>query len=130
MTIKGWKIWYRDSTFDSTQGPWEQAPTDGIIAVMAYYDEADPETGDLYRDLHEGADHYGFDGKHFSLSEDAPESGLKDKHQGPVKHGSWASDADYQKITKRALEDHGHGWLLPKRKAAAQPTQNPGLKAA
>lgn len=129
MTIKGWKIWYSDSTFDSTQGPWQIAPDDDVQAIVVYYEEQIANTGEHYRDLLQGADHYSFDTKRFSLSEDDPESGLKGAHKGAVKHGRFVSDADYQAITNLALEDHGHGWLLPNRKATAKP-RNTGMKAA
>lgn len=131
MQIIGWKIWYNDSsTFDSTQGPWEQAPAEGVIAVVEYFDEADPNTGIHYENLHQGADYYAFDGKHFSLREDDPESGNhSNKLKGPIKTGAWASDADYQAITDQAINDNGEGWLT-KPSTDKEPPARPHLKAA
>lgn len=40
MTIKGWRLYYGDgTTFDSTQGSWEDAPATNVQVLSVYYEE-------------------------------------------------------------------------------------------
>ena len=129
MHITGWKIWYSDSTFSSSEGKWTDAPDNDVQAIVAYYDQQDEATGLPLRDIYHGHDHYAFDGKRFSFSDDDQGAGFyKAKTNGHTKHGAWMEDAGIERIIKQVNNDTGEGWLVPKRKTAKKP--DTGLKAA
>lgn len=137
MTPIGWKIWYSNSTFDSTQGTWGEAPDTDVQCVVLYYAEMVAE-GIPYRDLFMGADYYAYDGNRFYLREDDARSEVKDELIGHIKTGRWTTDENYQDIIMhRAMDDMGEGWLFENRKIAAPDEKpddgvndNTGLRAA
>lgn len=52
MNVIGWKIFYDDySTYSSKDGPWEKAPTDGVLFVIEFFDNGT-------KDIHQGNDYY------------------------------------------------------------------------
>lgn len=104
--ILGWKIWYSDKTFDSTQGSWADAPVDDAQVIMVYFDEYDPH-GRPTRLVMKGCDYYGFDGKEFTSDFDD-----KKKVKGEIKNG-WYTDWDkLMALEKESFDDYGMGWLV------------------
>jgi hypothetical protein len=52
LPVTGWKIFYADgSTFSSDDGPWRDAPREGVQAVTIYHEPP-------YRDVEVGLDEY------------------------------------------------------------------------
>lgn len=104
--ILGWKIWYSNTTFDSTQGSWEDAPTDDVQVVMVFFDEYDPH-GRPTRLVMKGCDYYGFDGQEFTCDYNDIT-----KVKGVIKNG-WYTDWDtLMVLEKESFDDYGEGWLI------------------
>lgn len=106
--IIGWKIWYSDSTFDSTQGEWKDAPLDDVQVVMIYFKGVD-SLGRHTRLYSSGCDHYALDvinGVFTSHFDDIS------KVSGDVKVGKFMSYDALIKKEKEAFDDFGEGWLV------------------
>ncbi len=93
-----WRIYYSDSTFDSTDGSPYDAPGRGVQCLLSYEDDV----GVLF---HRGTDFYWWDGQWFG----GDIFGLYDylAKPGPktVKFGEIIDHKKYQAILKRALAD-------------------------
>ena len=108
--IRGWKIWYSDTTVDSTQMSWDEAPDDDVQVVMIYFEGLDG-MGRPTRLYSSGCDVYGLDQEAgtFSSHFDDPS-----KVTGVIKHGKYTNWQKLLLIEKMAFDDYGEGWLWHK----------------
>jgi hypothetical protein len=95
-----WRIWYDDgSTFDSTHGSIEEAPSDGVIAV-ADARKTRPRTGQ---------DYYLWLGDSWAAGNQADLEKWLRRALPTLKFGRWSSDAIYQETIARAVREWPHG---------------------
>ena len=82
--VKGWRIYYGDgSTFDSSEGAWEQALVTGVQFVLIF--EEKPYRMPLY----------GFD-----------EYWLPGRPEGPRLVGSLIPDEDFEAMREQVMNDY------------------------
>lgn len=95
-----WRIYYDDGRiFDSTDGPFEQAPSDGVLFIIQ-------KIGDKVY-THSGGDHYFMvDGDIVSTADIGPLL-----RQWGVKFGRWTSHRKFEEASARAMCD-AKAWQL------------------
>ncbi len=97
----GWRIYFDDgSTWDDRDGPWRDAPVDGVIFIVC-------REGERVH-FHSGADYYvGFEDGSFAATGDlGPLLRRRPPIRGDdVKFGRWTSIANYERISARAREE-------------------------
>ena len=108
--VKAWKIWYSDSTFDSIQGKWEEAPEQDIQVVVFYFDEKDG-LGRYMRRYMAGNDYYAFVPETEEITQSFDDIS---KVNGSIKYGKWTTDENIDRISKEAAIDYGEDWLFQK----------------
>ena len=89
------KIYYDDlSTFSSEDGPWDEAPADGILYVVSWVDGK--------KDILSGADFYFLhDGAIGSTSDLGP----LQRKLGFIKFGRWTSHKNMERAAQMVRED-------------------------
>ena len=93
-----WRIWYDDgSTFDSTQGPPEAAPLDGVIAVGT-----ERENG--HRRPRLGADYYFWTGDGWAVGDRADLERWLRRDLPALKYGRWARNDVFTQTQQRVRE--------------------------
>ena len=91
-----WRIWYDDgTTFDSSQGPVEEAPADGVIAV-ADARKARPRSGQ---------DYYFWLGDSWAAGNQADLEKWLRRELPALKFGRWAPNAVYDETVARAVSE-------------------------
>lgn len=102
----GFKIWYSDSTFDSTQGEWTDAPDDDVQYVMIYFQKKDALSR-YTRLAASGCDYYALDmeTKHFTSSFDDVA-----KVKGHIKYGKFMDLETLLSMSGEFYNDYGE-WL-------------------
>lgn len=106
--ILGFKVWYSDSTFDSTQGTWKDAPRDDIQVVVLYFTQLDA-LGQPTRRISKGVDYYALD-DNGNYTEDFDNIS---KVKGHILYGKYMDWDKLMEIDKQAFDDYGNGWLIP-----------------
>lgn len=97
-TKPDWRIYYADdTTFDSTQGTWEDAPADGVICVLR------PDEKNTSAHLSE---------RDFYMKPPGHDEVIVTDDLGPqlralkwIKFGLWIPREKYQEIMGRAIHD-------------------------
>ena len=107
QVVRAFKIWYSDSTFDSTQGAWKEAPKDDVQVVIIYFEKNDA-LGRPTRLYSSGCDYYALDdeGNFTSHFDDI------EKVKGHVLYGKFMNFEELLKKEKIAFNDYGMGWLV------------------
>jgi len=102
----GWRLWYvGGATFDHRSGDWADAPDDGVLEMMVYYDEKDGQ-GRPKR-LGGSGDFFFSDGAQlFGCNDDTLEENQRRYPQACFKRGKWAEADEYHATHKRASEDY------------------------
>ena len=108
--IIGWKIWYSNNTFDSTQGNWKECSDEDIQFIMVYYDKKD-EQNKPYRFAVHGFDWYFYDEQIFGGNNDTLEENKIRYPNCYFKRGKWIDVDTFDKISKDAFDDYGEKWL-------------------
>jgi len=102
----GWRLWYvGGATFDHHSGSWADAPYDGVLEMMVYYDQQDGQGRPCRLGL--AGDWYFSDGDQlFGCNDDTLEENRQRYPQACFKRGRWAESAEYHATHKRASEDY------------------------
>lgn len=97
-----WRIYYDDGrTFESTDGPFESAPSDGVLFIIQ-------KIGDTINS-HCGSDHYFMiDGEIISTHDIGPLL-----RRWGIKFGRWTSHVKFEEAGRRAAQD-AKAWQLEK----------------
>lgn len=93
MKLIGWKVFYDDGReFSSKDHDWKDLPTDGVLAVVEFYDDGTKE-------VHDSKDYYVLDdGKAFATNDLRPYLAKI----GTVKFGRWSKNSLFNKILAKA----------------------------
>lgn len=102
----GFKIWYSDSTFDSTQGDWDEAPDDDVQYVMIYFQKKDA-LGRYTRLAASGCDYYALDMKTREFTSSFDDI---NKVKGYVKYGKFMDLKELLEMRDMFYNDYGE-WL-------------------
>jgi hypothetical protein len=100
--VPAWRIYYADgTTFDSTDGAWEDAPLDGVICVVR-------RDGDR-TEFHSGAEQYRRFEDDGTIAETADISSWLREYCRWMKHGIGVSNRKMEAIMQRARDDFQAG---------------------
>jgi hypothetical protein len=97
-----WRLYYRDgSTYDSVSGPWDEAPTEGVLVVV--------ENRDGRVTLHMGADHYQLEDDGTIVMRDARTliANIGRVSMSRVLFGWYVSASQMERAIERARQDWG-----------------------
>lgn len=91
----GWKVFYDNGReFSSKNFSWKDVPTDGILAVIEFYNDGTKK-------LHHSREYYILDdGKAFGTNNIHPYLAKL----GTVKYGRWSKDSLFAEILNKAQE--------------------------
>ena len=98
--IIGWKIWYGDdTTYSSSQGTWDSAPSENVQAVMLHEQGMDGDNRHT-RVVLNGYDFYFKDGDTYGGYQ------LGEKERAGVKNGQWMEAVGFHKLLQIVMEDY------------------------
>jgi hypothetical protein len=91
-----WKIWYDDhSTFSHEEGPPEEAPTDGILAILE-------KRRNRTIQIHHGQDYYYWTGENWASGSLAALEKWLRRELPLLKFGRWTKDSIFRAVLEEA----------------------------
>lgn len=115
MKIQCFKLWYDDGTVwdGCVDGSWTEAPTDGLIQMMIYYDGRDAQNRALRLAL-SGDDIYLYDGKELiGSNRDTLEENQTRYPKADFIRGMWTTNEKYLQMHRGAFADYHESPPLP-----------------
>jgi len=105
--VIGWKLWYDDgNVFSSHDGQWKDAPQDGVLEMMVYYEKKDG-MGRPTRLSLGGHDWYFSDGDQlFGCNTDSLKENKRRYPQCIFKRGKWTTAEKMDRVHQKAMSDY------------------------
>lgn len=100
--MRGWKIYYSNGTFDSSQGVWDEAPSQDVQAVILYLDTKD-KLNRPNKNMMIGKKYYCYDqlqNRYFATDKEG-------EMAGSIKHGTTINGGVFNAIKRSTDRDFG-----------------------
>lgn len=103
QAVKGWRIWYDDeTTFSSEDGSPEDAPVDGVLIIIEYFDDGTKR-------ITQGMDYLYWNGEGWQGGNQADLDRWLRRDFPRVKLGRWTTDTIYRQVESEAMSSDCEG---------------------